>query len=159
MTTWATTSRASQTSSSLTGETPLPRSPMPSTKPSFDPSAPLLGEDGLEYEDFGDWLCRKPAQCQRNTHIQRFRAEGRNEEAVRVWIGGYDRGASRFAFEDERAAWCRGKVGPIIKRRVQAVTAVVDRFATATAEGDPAGLRALVDPAADPTAAAYNAGW
>jgi hypothetical protein len=153
MTTWAITSRASRTSGSLTGESSPPFSPTPSTTPSFDPSSPLLGKDGLEYEDFGDWLCRKPAQCQRNDHIQRFRAEGRSEEAIRAWIEGYDKGAERFAFQEERAEWRQGKVGPCTRRRVQAINAV------AACEAGAASLNGLVRADLDSYLAGVCAGW
>lgn len=35
----------------------------------FDPSKPLVGDDGLEYEDLGDYVLGKPVACARNDVI------------------------------------------------------------------------------------------
>lgn len=72
--------------------------------PDFDPTQPLVGRDGLEYEDFADYLAGKPAICWRNERIVNFRAQGRSEQGIRVWIEGYDKDAKDFAFREERAA-------------------------------------------------------
>lgn len=55
-----------------------------------DIHAPFIAEDGLEYQDFGDFLLGKPVACFRNDHIQKARKAGRSEESIRLWIKGYD---------------------------------------------------------------------
>lgn len=57
---------------------------------SFDPKAPFIGSDGLEYEDFAARLVGKPADCWRNAHIEDLRSRGVAEEHVQAWIKAYD---------------------------------------------------------------------
>lgn len=56
----------------------------------FDPQAPFIAQDGLEYEDLAAYICGTPAHCARNNYIQAHRAAGRSEEAIRIWIAAYD---------------------------------------------------------------------
>lgn len=38
----------------------------------FDPNAPLIGQDGLEYEDLAAYLEGRPIECGRNEEISRI---------------------------------------------------------------------------------------
>lgn len=56
----------------------------------FDPEAPFIASDGLEYEDLAAFICQQPYDNWRNNTIQGFRQAGRSEAAIREWIAGYD---------------------------------------------------------------------
>lgn len=56
----------------------------------IDPDAPFIAPDGLEYDDFADFICQKPIHCARNEHILAHRKAGRSEAALQVWIKAYD---------------------------------------------------------------------
>lgn len=70
----------------------------------FDPHQPLVGEDGLEYEDLAALLCARPIPCARNDAIQSLRAHphpGSWEEKV-AWQYRYQNrdGCSRHGSSD-----------------------------------------------------------
>ncbi len=56
----------------------------------YDPQAPFIASDGLEYEDLAAFILGTPLGCNRNEYILAQRAAGRSEEAIRVWIKAYD---------------------------------------------------------------------
>jgi hypothetical protein len=60
------------------------------SEPVFDPDAPFIAKDGLEYEDLAAYILGRPTDCWRNRRIQEYRQAGRSEEALRQWIKGYD---------------------------------------------------------------------
>lgn len=64
--------------------------PTSATKNDFDPQAPCIGSDGLEYEDLAARIEGRPAECWRNSHILAARSEKQNEARVRAWIDAYD---------------------------------------------------------------------
>lgn len=56
----------------------------------FDPDAPFIAQDGLEYEDLAAYILGKPVDCWRNRTIRDFRQKGHSEAAIRQWIKGFD---------------------------------------------------------------------
>jgi hypothetical protein len=56
----------------------------------FDPQAPLIGPDGLEYACFADFLVGEAFDSWRNREIRRRREDGQGEQAVRAWIEAWD---------------------------------------------------------------------
>lgn len=56
----------------------------------FDPHAPFIAEDGLEYEDLAAKILDQPLDSWRNVEILTRRAQGRPEVAIRRWIKAYD---------------------------------------------------------------------
>lgn len=71
----------------------------------LDPDAPLVGEDGLEYANFADYLCGKPVNCRRNDEIRGLRAEVRRwrKAACSAAVAGF---LERFDPQSEEA-WGR----------------------------------------------------
>jgi hypothetical protein len=58
----------------------------------FDPQAPCIGQDGLEYEDFAQLILGEPKDCWRNKHIITARRRGTRESDIRTWIKAFDEG-------------------------------------------------------------------
>lgn len=56
----------------------------------FDPHAPFVAQDGLEYDSAFVYLVGNPRETYRNNSITFFRSQGHSEEAVKAWIEGYD---------------------------------------------------------------------
>jgi hypothetical protein len=56
----------------------------------FDPQAPLIGKDGLEYACFADKILGEPIDSWRNAEILTRRGQGQNEKIIRTWIRAYD---------------------------------------------------------------------
>lgn len=56
----------------------------------FDPHAPFIAEDGLEYEDLAAKILDCPLDSWRNTEILTRRAQGQDESRIRRWIKAYD---------------------------------------------------------------------
>lgn len=63
---------------------------------SFDPSRPIVGEDGLEYEDLGDLLLGRPVNCARNDVIRSLEArfglqtEGQAPDPARTYFKSWE---------------------------------------------------------------------
>ena len=93
----------------------------------FDPLAPVKGEDLLEYEDFAAVLLNQPAQCWRNRRIVNFREAGRSEQAIRIWVAGFDWGLKQASFIEEAEA---------LEREAQEIT----EAATSRGDGPPGDL-------------------
>lgn len=62
----------------------------------IDPHAPLVAEDGLEYDDLADKILGRPSVCERNGQINRFKIwwskatqEQRAEKSFAQWIWGF----------------------------------------------------------------------
>lgn len=58
----------------------------------FDPNAPLIGQDGLEYKDLAAYLQGQPAGTTRNGNVIHYRAYGYREDAVRAYWEAFDDG-------------------------------------------------------------------
>jgi hypothetical protein len=78
--------------------------PKRKTTDGFDPQAPFVAEDGLEYEDFAHWLKGVPVHCARNQAIriqEEVVYEGRDERwraYVRRQYVGRDRWGTKGTF-------------------------------------------------------------
>ena len=56
----------------------------------FDPQAPFVAQDGLEYEDLAAKILGNPIDSWRNAEILTRRAQGHSEASIRRWIEAYD---------------------------------------------------------------------
>lgn len=56
----------------------------------FDPQAPFVAQDGLEYEDLAAKILGNPIDSWRNAEILTRRASGHDEASIRRWIKAYD---------------------------------------------------------------------
>lgn len=95
----------------------------------FDPQAPFIAQDGLEYEDLAAKILGNPIDSWRNAEILTRRASGHDEASIRRWIKAYDGddyipGAALTRARQTRA-W-RDDVGPIRQVRAKAATGGYD---------------------------------
>ena len=76
----------------MTNPSTLSASP---TSEVFDPQAPCIGSDGLEYEDFAQRILGIPRVCFRNEQIRRYREEG-NPKQTEIDIARFKRLYAQF---------------------------------------------------------------
>ena len=76
----------------------------------FDPQAPLIGSDGLEYACFADKILGRPLGTWRNERVKDLRACSTPEEDVRRWIELYDGDDPRTTGEIDATRQARRQV-------------------------------------------------
>lgn len=84
---------------SSTSESPSssPSAASPTPDGRFDPQAPLIGSDGLEYACFADRILNEPVDNYRNRRIQALIDAGTARKVIDEWVGFYDGSDSRFS--------------------------------------------------------------
>lgn len=64
--------------------------PSPKSEEAFDPQAPFIASDGLEYGCVADKILNHPLDTWRNREVQQRRVRHEPEARIRAWIKLYD---------------------------------------------------------------------
>ena len=112
--------------------------------PDLDPTLPVVGEDGLEYETLGHCICGIPIKCYRNDQIAGLDKASVGEVSWRQWVWGSYQSRNRRG--DLYSALKSERDGTVRDRRV--FPQGLEFFSPSRPEGDgsPGAVKAPADP-------------